>query len=103
MLLTCLVFSITKDKSTDNPHSLASMGRRKFLLQKCSAECGEKGGAIVVTSLVPRVSWKVLALPPSSVAVFVSSNSPILCRVCVCVCVCVCVSGPLRALDHIVF
>ena len=38
---------ILKDKSMDNPHRLASMGRKKFLLRKQSTECGEKVGAIV--------------------------------------------------------
>ena len=41
----------------DNPHLLASMGRRK-----CPAECSEKSGAIVVMSLVSRVSREVTAL-----------------------------------------
>ena len=31
---------------------LASMGRRKFLLRKCPANCGQKICAIVVASLV---------------------------------------------------
>ena len=51
------------------------MGRRKFLLRRYPAECGKEGDAIVVTLLVPRVPQEVTALPPSSVAVFVSSNS----------------------------
>ena len=74
-LLPCLMFSISKVKSTDNPHRLATIGRSKFLLWKCPAECGEKGGAIVVTSLVPREPCEVMTLPPSFVVVFVSSNS----------------------------
>ena len=47
------------------------MGRKKFLLNKCPAECDEKGGAIVVKSLVPRLPRDVTALPPNSVAVCV--------------------------------
>ena len=46
-----------KGQSTDNAHRLASMGRRKFL-RKCPAECGEKGGTIVVMLLVRRVPWE---------------------------------------------
>ena len=38
----------------DNPHRYASTGR-KFLLRKCPTEWGEKGGASVVTLLVPIV------------------------------------------------
>ena len=55
----------------DIPHQLISIGR-----MKCPAECSEKSGAIVVMSLATRVSWEMMALPQSSVAV------------CVCVCVC---------------
>ena len=33
-------------------------------------------------SLVPRGPQEVTKLPPSSVALFVSSNSPVLCRMC---------------------
>ena len=40
------------------PISLGPMGRRKFLLKKCLTKCGEKGGPIVVTLLVPRVLGK---------------------------------------------
>ena len=74
----CLAF---KRITTWTIHTrLASMWRRKFLLRKSPEECAEKGGAIVVTSLVPRISQKVMTLPPSSVAVFISSNS----GACVC-------------------
>ena len=45
------------------------MGSRKFLPRKCPAECGEKSGAIVATSLKPRVPWEVTAFLPSSVGV----------------------------------
>ena len=38
------------------------MGRRKSLLGKCTAECGEKGGTIGVTLLVPRVPWQMMTL-----------------------------------------
>ena len=73
----------------DNPLRLTSKGRRKFLIRKCPAECGEKGIAIVVALLILRMLPEVTALPPSSVVVFVSYNSPVLC-----LCVCVrCVSG----------
>ena len=42
-----------------------------------SGRCeSEKGCAIVVTVLVPRVLLEVMSLPPSSVSVFDSSNSP---------------------------
>ena len=60
---------------------LIFMGKRKSLPKKCPAEYGEKGGAIFVTSMGPRVPREVTALPPSSVAVFGSSNSPVLCLV----------------------
>ena len=55
-----------KGKSTDNLHRVVSMRRRR----KCPTECGEKSGAVVVTLLESRVSWEVMALPPSSMALF---------------------------------
>ena len=90
----------------DKFQRLASMGRKKFLLRKCLTECGEKGGTTFVVSLplVLRVPWKVTAHPPSSVAVFVSSNSLVLCHLCSSVCACVwdlCVAAPIRALDFV--
>ena len=60
------------------------MGRRKFLLKKCPADCGEKGAAVVVRLLVPRVLQEMMELPPSSVAVFVLSNIAVLSHVFVC-------------------
>ena len=50
-------------------HRLAFMGRRKFFLRKFPAECCEKGGAIVVTLLLPVVPREVTGLPPNEVAV----------------------------------
>ena len=81
----------------DNPRRLAFMGWRKFLLGKCPAECGEKFGAIVVTSLVPREPRKVTALPPSSGVVCLVSQSCVVMQVRLCLCV----AAPLRALDHV--
>ena len=68
---------------------LASMGRRKFLLQKFPTECGEKSGATVVTSLVRRVYCKVTAFSPNSVVVSVLSNSLVLADMFVCIPMCV--------------
>ena len=59
---------------------------------KCPAECGEKGDAIV-TWIVPRVPQEVTVLSPSSLVVFVLSNSPALSRVFVCS-LSVCVAAP---------
>ena len=46
----------------------------------------EKAGAMAVTLLVPRVPGEVMNLRSSSVAVFVSSDGPVLCLVYSCVC-----------------
>ena len=50
MLLPYLAFSNEKDKNKDNPHRVASMERRKYLLRKYPAECDEKSGSIVATA-----------------------------------------------------
>ena len=43
-----------KDENMDNPHRLASVGRRK-----CLAEYGEQSSSIIEMLLVPRISQEL--------------------------------------------
>ena len=69
---------------------LASMGRRKFLLRKCRAECSEKGGGVDVTQCDPASDGTARKLSGGVCLVLQS-----------CVRVCVSVSANPLALDPI--